>query len=255
MMWTSQAAKRQRGGLAGFHNGVAPSVGFDRNAMKALPLCNRCSVGGKKLYHIYKDCVLGRGRRHTHGTAVAYCQPASEVTKEDSEHAALAFRFQQAADQGAEAFAAAVEAYGAPEVLSGEQAGGLDLSAYGFAVEGQAEPCGQDLRDPELVRLSREVDEAAARCGVSFTQVSVPPHEQVVPGLGGAHAVGVQQPGSMLSFTCDESDGEDAAQPEPQAAEDAIVRQGQQARADARERAVQESLEAREQSVTAALVA
>ncbi|KAK3281371.1 hypothetical protein CYMTET_10839 [Cymbomonas tetramitiformis] len=38
---TSQAAKRQWGGLAGFRNGVAPTVGFDKTAMKALPLCNR----------------------------------------------------------------------------------------------------------------------------------------------------------------------------------------------------------------------
>ncbi|KAK3233545.1 hypothetical protein CYMTET_56169 [Cymbomonas tetramitiformis] len=68
---TSQAAKRERGGLVGFRNGVAPA-------------------------------------------------PAAEVTKEYSERAALAFRFQQAADQGAEALAAAAEAYGAPEVLSGE---------------------------------------------------------------------------------------------------------------------------------------
>ncbi|KAK3275885.1 hypothetical protein CYMTET_16014 [Cymbomonas tetramitiformis] len=217
---TSQAVKRQRGGLAGFHNGLGAGGGLRQERYEgSVPLQQ------------------------------AYCQPAAEVTKEDSEHAALlAFRFQQAADQGAEAFTAAAEAYDAPEVLSGEQAGGLDLSAYGFAVEGQAEPCGQDLRDPELV----------------------------VTGLGGAHAVGVQQPGSMIAFTCEESDGEDAAQPEPQAgepqlragaislpgeadrmlaAEDAIVRQGPQARADARERAVQESLAAREHSVTAALAA
>ncbi|KAK3281477.1 hypothetical protein CYMTET_10744 [Cymbomonas tetramitiformis] len=175
----TQAAKRQRGGLAGFRNGVAPTVGFDVNAKKALPLCTKCSVGGKKFYHLYRDCERG-GRRHTPGTAAAYCQPAAEVTKEDSEYAALAFRFQQAADDGVEAFAAAAEAYGAPEVLSGEQAGGLDLSAYGFAVDGQADAGERDLRDPELVRLSREVDAAATRCGVSFTQVSVPP--PVVPG-------------------------------------------------------------------------
>ncbi|KAK3247486.1 hypothetical protein CYMTET_43017 [Cymbomonas tetramitiformis] len=67
------------------------------------------------------------------------------------------------ADQGAEAFAAAAEAYCAPEILSGELAGGLDLSAYGFAVEGQVDAGERDLRDPELLRLSREVDEAAAR--------------------------------------------------------------------------------------------
>eukprot|EP00854_Cymbomonas_tetramitiformis_P014792 gene14792-17483_t len=99
----------------------------------------------------------------------------------------------------------------------------------------------------------------------------------VVPGRGGAHAVGVQQHGSMLAFTYAESDGTGAAQPEPQAgephqlqagaisllgeadrtlgAEDAVVRQGQQARADARERTVQESLAAREHSVMAALAA
>ena len=144
------------------------------------------------MYHLYRDCERG-GRRHTPGTAAAYCQPAAEVTKEDSENAALAFRFQQAADEGAEAFAAAAEAYGAPEVLSGVQAGGLDLSAYGFAVDGQADAGERDLRDPELVRLSREVDAAAARCGVSFTQVSVPP--PVVPGPVAAVEL---VPGSML---------------------------------------------------------
>ncbi|KAK3257615.1 hypothetical protein CYMTET_33308 [Cymbomonas tetramitiformis] len=179
----------------------------------------------------------------------------AEVTKQDSEHAALAFRFQQAADQGVEAFAAAVEAYGAPEVLSGEQAGGLDLSAYGFAVEGRVDTCGQSQRDLELVRLSREVDEAAARCGVSFTQVSVPPHEQVVPEPGGARAVGVQQP-SGLAFTYaggDGSDDEGTAQPgmsgEHSWGELSLLAEAdgmfaasnaqQRARADAREWAVQ----------------
>eukprot|EP00854_Cymbomonas_tetramitiformis_P033954 gene33954-43895_t len=73
----TQAAKRQRGGMAGFRNGVAPTMGFDVPNKKALPLCNKCSVGGKKFYHLYKDCVLG-GRRHTPGTAAAYCQPAAE---------------------------------------------------------------------------------------------------------------------------------------------------------------------------------
>ncbi|KAK3234275.1 hypothetical protein CYMTET_55458 [Cymbomonas tetramitiformis] len=236
--------------------------------MKALPLCNKCSVGGKKFYHLYRDCELG-GRRHTPGTAAAYCQPAAEATKEDSEHAALAFQFQQAADQGAEAFAAAAEAYGAPEILSGELAGGLDLSAYGFAVDGQADAGERDLRDPELVRLSQEVDAAAARCGVSFTHVSVPP--QVVPEPGGAHAVGAQEP-SMLAFTHADAYDEDVEMPAYEkevrdstaifgeiARHDlergAITPQEYQAQGDARERAVQESLAARERGVTAALAA
>ncbi|KAK3258012.1 hypothetical protein CYMTET_32926 [Cymbomonas tetramitiformis] len=143
----TQGAKRQRGGMAGFRPGVSPTVAFDVTAKKALPLCRVCSVGGKRIFHLYRDCERG-GLRHTPGTAAAYCQPAAEVTKEDSEYAALAFRFQQAADEGAEAFAAAAEAYGAPEVLSGEQAGRLDLSVYGFAVDGQADAGERDLRDP-----------------------------------------------------------------------------------------------------------
>ncbi|KAK3275735.1 hypothetical protein CYMTET_16158 [Cymbomonas tetramitiformis] len=286
----TQAAKRQRGGMAGFRNGVAPTMGFDVPNKKALPLCNKCSVGGKKFYHLYKDCVLG-GRRHTPGTAAAYCQPAAEVTKEDSENAALAFRFQQAADEGAEAFAAAAEAYGAPEVLSGELAGGLDLSAYGFAVDGQADAGERDLRDPELVRLSQEVDAAAARCGVSFTHVSVPP--QVVTGPGGVHAVGAQEQ-SMPAFTCADALSDDGVEhPGSMLAvaqhggADAVVREprvlvteptgefgGQitvidggaaetrrdvdiaiRRQADARERTVRESLAARERGVTAALAA
>ncbi|KAK3270204.1 hypothetical protein CYMTET_21387 [Cymbomonas tetramitiformis] len=207
---TTRAAKRQRGGLAGYRTGVAPTVGFDKTAMKALPLCSKCSVGGKQVYHLYKDCEHG-GRRHAPGTAAAYCQPAAEVTKEDSEHAALAFRFQQAADQGAEAFAAAAETYGAPELLSGEQAGGLDVSAYGFGVPEQAAEDERDLRDPQLVRLSREGEEAAARCGLpSFTQVSVP-----APGPGGAHTGGEGHLESMLAATQHGGAGVDAVMPEP----------------------------------------
>ncbi|KAK3288769.1 hypothetical protein CYMTET_3758 [Cymbomonas tetramitiformis] len=49
---TTQAAKRQRGKLAGFRNGVAPTVGFDKSNLKALPLCNNGgdqehTIGGK----------------------------------------------------------------------------------------------------------------------------------------------------------------------------------------------------------------
>ncbi|KAK3288771.1 hypothetical protein CYMTET_3760 [Cymbomonas tetramitiformis] len=136
---------------------------------------------------------------------------------------------------------AAAEAYGAPEILSGEQAGGLDLSAYGFAVEGRVDTCEQDQRDPELVRLSREVDEAAARCGEAST----------------------------LAFKYAGSDGEDAAPPTHEAlteawlaeadrvcaGSEAVAQRGRQTQADARERAVQESLAARKRSVTAALAA
>ncbi|KAK3253332.1 hypothetical protein CYMTET_37331 [Cymbomonas tetramitiformis] len=240
---TAQAAKRQRGaGLAGFRNGVAPTVGFDRSNMKALPLCTKCSVGGKKCYHLYRDCVLG-GRRHTPGTAAAYCQPAAEVTKEDSEHAALAFRFQQAADQGAEAFAAAAEAYGAPEILSGELAGGLDLSAYGFAVEGQADAGERDLRDPDLVRLSQEVDAAAARCGHGGVGA-----DAVVP----EPVVHVTEPTGEFTGSIVMVD-DDVAEQERLSFIESAIRQRE--RADARERSVQQNLAAREHSALMARVA
>ncbi|KAK3241885.1 hypothetical protein CYMTET_48385 [Cymbomonas tetramitiformis] len=248
----TQAAKRQRGGLAGFRNGVAPTVGFDVSNKKALPLCNKCSVGGKKLYHLWKDCVLG-GRRHTPGTAAAYCQPAAEVTKEDSENAALAFRFQQAAGEGAEAFAAAAEAYGAPEVLSGELAGGFDLSAYGFAVDGQADAGERDLRDPELEQSMHAFTCADA---LSDDGVEHPGSMLAVAQHGGADAV-VREPTVLVTEPTGEFGGsitvvdDGVAETERLRNVESAIRQ----QADARERAVQESLAARERGVTAALAA
>ncbi|KAK3259022.1 hypothetical protein CYMTET_31961 [Cymbomonas tetramitiformis] len=47
---------------------------------------------------------------------------------------ALCQIFQVAADDGSEAFAAAVAEYGAPAVLVGGESDEIDVSAYGFAV-------------------------------------------------------------------------------------------------------------------------
>ncbi|KAK3284431.1 hypothetical protein CYMTET_7932 [Cymbomonas tetramitiformis] len=62
--------------------------------------------------------------------------PADGEGADEAMHTLLALCqiFRMAADDGSEAFAAAVAEYGAPAVLAGGESDGIDVSAYGFAV-------------------------------------------------------------------------------------------------------------------------
>ncbi|KAK3270490.1 hypothetical protein CYMTET_21116 [Cymbomonas tetramitiformis] len=118
--------KNRRGkGLDGYRAGShpTPQVGFDKQEMRALPLCNRCGREGVgKKYHEYKNCPFG-GKGAVGGSA-AYCMPIDNADAPEAMHAlALCHIFQVAADAGAEAFAAAVQEYAAPAVLTGSLVG------------------------------------------------------------------------------------------------------------------------------------
>ncbi|KAK3252193.1 hypothetical protein CYMTET_38500 [Cymbomonas tetramitiformis] len=74
-------------------------------------------------------------RSGSHPTPPAYCMPIDDEDAPEAMHTlVLCHIFQVAADAGAEAFAAAVQEYGAPAVLTGEEGDGIDVSAYGFSV-------------------------------------------------------------------------------------------------------------------------
>ncbi|KAK3279223.1 hypothetical protein CYMTET_12882 [Cymbomonas tetramitiformis] len=104
----------QRGFRMGVNN--PPAVGFDRDEQRAKPLCVRCKKSGKELYHFYRDCPLG-GRQHSPGTAAAFCIPIDDEDAEGVHALAMCAVFQEAADEGADAFARAATVYGPPAVL------------------------------------------------------------------------------------------------------------------------------------------
>ncbi|KAK3266774.1 hypothetical protein CYMTET_24633 [Cymbomonas tetramitiformis] len=116
----------------------------------------------------------------------AYCAPA-ELSPEEQHSLSLCFVFQQAAEEGAAAFAGAAERYGAPAVLHGDRgsAGGIDLSAYGFAVDWPGASDDSDDSDDEALgeigELKRQVEDMAAWRGVSFTHASLEPQPEAVP--------------------------------------------------------------------------
>ncbi|KAK3242209.1 hypothetical protein CYMTET_48080 [Cymbomonas tetramitiformis] len=152
------------------------TVGFDRDNMKAKPLCHRCRKAGKgDTYHAYRDCPLG-GRQHSSSTAAAFCIPIEEEDAEGLHTLALVQVFQEAADDGPEAFARAASAYGPPAVLSAGGVGGIDVSAYGFSVQ----PAADSVDDEDILRrldaLTSEVQ--AAQDKVHFT------HASFIPGSG-----------------------------------------------------------------------
>ncbi|KAK3262724.1 hypothetical protein CYMTET_28431 [Cymbomonas tetramitiformis] len=166
-----------RGHRVGVH--AAPSVGFDRDNMKAKPLCHRCRKAGKgDAYHAYSTataCPLG-GRQHSSSTAAAFCIPIEEEDAEGLHTLALVQVFQEAADDGPEAFARAASAYGPPAVLSAGGVGGIDVSAYGFSVQPTADNTdGEDILR-RLDALTSEVQ--AAQDKVHFT------HASLIPGSG-----------------------------------------------------------------------
>ncbi|KAK3269408.1 hypothetical protein CYMTET_22149 [Cymbomonas tetramitiformis] len=167
-----------RGHRVGVH--AAPPVGFDRDNMKAKPLCHRCRKAGKGLlpctYHAYRDCPLG-GRQHSSATAAAFCIPIEEEDAEGLHTLALVQVFQEAADDDPEAFARAASAYGPPAVLSAGGIGGIDVSAYGFSVQ----PAADGANDEDILRrldaLTTEVQ--AAQEKVHYTHASFVPGSAV----------------------------------------------------------------------------
>ncbi|KAK3273427.1 hypothetical protein CYMTET_18334 [Cymbomonas tetramitiformis] len=173
-----QRAQHPKGFRMGQHK--APPVGFDRDDQRAKPFCGRCKKAGKgESYHFYRDCPLG-GRQHPPTSAAAFCIPIDEEDAEGVHALAMCALFQQAADDGAESFARAAAAYGPPAVLCAGAVGGIDVSAYGFAVEQQSasdEPVGDDI----LRRLDDLAAEfhSAANHQVHFTHASFPPPDVV----------------------------------------------------------------------------
>ncbi|KAK3261404.1 hypothetical protein CYMTET_29690 [Cymbomonas tetramitiformis] len=178
-------AKRKRGGLKGFRAGhtAQPAVGFDVTTKRAKPLCPRCPSG---VHHGWFQCPLGGLKPENAGTEAAYCAPA-ELSPEEQRSRSLCYVFQQAAEEGAAAFAGAAERHGAPAVLHGDRwpAGGIDLSAYGFAVDQPGASDDSDDSDDEALgeigELKRQVEDMAARRGVSFTHASFTPQPETVP--------------------------------------------------------------------------
>ncbi|KAK3240561.1 hypothetical protein CYMTET_49603 [Cymbomonas tetramitiformis] len=99
---------------------------------------------------------------------------------------ALAQVFQDAADCGPAAFAAAIEVHGAPTVLSAVGAAAeLDMPAYGFSVPGAAQT--------DMQGLSTRLDDLVSATSVSFGGASFK-HDGAghAPAAAAAVAVGVQ---------------------------------------------------------------
>eukprot|EP00854_Cymbomonas_tetramitiformis_P006450 gene6450-biopygen6492 len=138
----------------------------------------RQGEGGHK-FHEWDDCPLG-GKKHAAGTTAAYCQPVADCTPEVLHTLALCQVFQSAADNGPAAFSAACTQYGAPAVLNdGASAGGVDISAYGFAT-GESEDSDDEGMYVEI-ELKQLRSEVAAATGVSMVQGSfAPPVSAVV---------------------------------------------------------------------------
>ncbi|KAK3240439.1 hypothetical protein CYMTET_49717 [Cymbomonas tetramitiformis] len=163
----------QRGFRMGVNN--PPAVGFDRDEQRAKPLCVRCKKSGKELYHFYRDCPLG-GRQHSPGTAAAFCIPIDDEDAEGVHALAMCAVFQEAADEGADAFARAATVYGPPAVLCGGVVGGIDVSAYGFSVDAEPPVTGTPGQDilRRLDDLAAEVN-AAVEPKVHYTHASFLP--------------------------------------------------------------------------------
>ncbi|KAK3233880.1 hypothetical protein CYMTET_55855 [Cymbomonas tetramitiformis] len=173
--------QQQRGqSQRGFRMGVQspPAVGYDRDEQRAKPLCTRCKKTGKDLYHFYRDCPLG-GRQHSPTSAAAFCVPIDEVDAEGVHALAMCALFQEAADDGAEAFARAATAYGPPAVLCGGVVGGIDVSAYGFSVDA-------------VTPVAAGGDASALVCDTASAGIT--PEEQVPAGGAAAPASAVPAP-------------------------------------------------------------
>ncbi|KAK3263756.1 hypothetical protein CYMTET_27461 [Cymbomonas tetramitiformis] len=161
--------KRHHKGLDGFRVGThtEPRVGFDPGAKRAIPKCPS--------------------------------KPVEECTPEDVHTLALCQVFQAAAEDGASAFAAAVELHGAPAVVrAGAAAGSVDISAYGFST-GASGASGDDDIDvhEELRDLRQQIGTAISMGqvsvppgqGLSFAGVSAEPQGPIVPSAGSGQPV------------------------------------------------------------------
>ncbi|KAK3275053.1 hypothetical protein CYMTET_16803 [Cymbomonas tetramitiformis] len=130
---------------------------------------------------------------------------------------ALCQIFQVAADDGSDAFAAAVAEYGAPAVLASGESDDINVSAYGFTVAGS----GSGVLS-ELEALTGQVRAMEERVGVHLSQVSLVENagviehrapvdapsanavasgvpQQVVPPAGGASAGGALAMGGYMA--------------------------------------------------------
>ncbi|KAK3273741.1 hypothetical protein CYMTET_18033 [Cymbomonas tetramitiformis] len=183
--------RNRRGkGLDGFRAGSTPTppVGFDRVNRRALPLCHRCGREGEgKKYHGYKECPYGG--KNAAGTA-AYCMPADgEGADEAMRTLALCQIFRVAADDGADAFAAAV----ADGVLS-------ELEAVTGQVRAMEERVGVHLSQVSLVVEGEDVIGHRAPVGApSANAVASGVPQQVVPPAGGASAGGALATGGYMA--------------------------------------------------------
>ncbi|KAK3245992.1 hypothetical protein CYMTET_44460 [Cymbomonas tetramitiformis] len=193
---------------------IEPAIKFQKVGGRpdVLPLfASAAAERGEEIRVIddWKECPYG-GKGATGGTA-AYCMPADGEGAAEAMHTlALCQIFQVAADDGPEAFAAAVAEYGAPAVLAGGESDDIDVSAYGSTVSDS----GSGVLT-ELEVLTSQVKAMEENVGVHFSQVSllgddgVDAHhapvsalfavamaddapQQVVPQVSGASAVGVQ---------------------------------------------------------------
>ncbi|KAK3242937.1 hypothetical protein CYMTET_47391 [Cymbomonas tetramitiformis] len=106
--------------------------------------------------------------------------------------------FQVAADDGSDAFAAAVAEYGAPAVLAGGESDETDVSAYGFTV-----PDSSSGVLSELEALTGQVRAMEERIGVHLSQVSFVKGEDVLEhrapvGAPSANAVASDVPQQVV---------------------------------------------------------
>ncbi|KAK3249862.1 hypothetical protein CYMTET_40730 [Cymbomonas tetramitiformis] len=100
---------------------------------------------------------LGGGKRQPADSTAAYCQPVEECTPEEVHTLALCQVFRAAAEDGASAFAAAVELHGAPAVVGvGAAAGSVDISAYGFSTGASGASGDDDIDVHEELRGHRQ---------------------------------------------------------------------------------------------------
>ncbi|KAK3232569.1 hypothetical protein CYMTET_57073 [Cymbomonas tetramitiformis] len=129
--------KRNRKGLDGFRVGFShdPRVGFDPGAKKAQAPRLLLTASQWRTAHL-RYCTR----------TLALCQV-----------------YQAAADSGPQdAFAAAVEQHGAPDVVvkAGAASGGVDISAYGFGVVGQqVVPRQTHVQDGLMAHISVPAEE------------------------------------------------------------------------------------------------
>ncbi|KAK3265153.1 hypothetical protein CYMTET_26145 [Cymbomonas tetramitiformis] len=134
-------------------------------------------AGGKK-DHGYRECPYGG--KNAAGTA-AYCMPAdAQGADEDMRTLALCQIFQvAAADDGSDAFAAAVAEYGAPAVLAGGESDEIDVSAYGFTVADSSSGVLSELE--ALTGQVRAMEErVGGRASLTASQVSLVEGEDVI---------------------------------------------------------------------------